>query len=375
MLTALKLTRDEISNGLDHFHSSHQDIVLRSLLDSVSSQVVLTDNAGKITFVNLKAKNNIFHDFQSFHDKSLLEILNFIQIKYRTKGLGKLIELIYKTHDPESFISQKLVLTITKTTARSYEVFTAPIYDDYCGHLGRIWQFTDITEQQKLDEMKTDFISLASHQLRTPLSSIRGYLDMILQGDFGTVPDNLQDALKVLVTTSDEMSDLVEDLLKISRLDSGHHSTQQEVALNTLIQEVISELSSLAGAKHLEIRYLDQLEAKVVKTDETKLKECVTNLIQNAIKYSFEGGAITVSSKNGEHGLEILVQDHGIGIPIDQQSQVFDKFFRGTNAAQMTEGTGLGLYYVKKAMADLGGQVSFRSAPGIGTTFLLNLPI
>lgn len=328
MLTALKSTRDEGASSLDHFHSSHLDIVLRSLLDAVSSQVVLTDNAGKITFVNLKCKGNLFHDFQSVHDKTLLEVLNFIQIKYRTKGLGKLIELIYKTHDPESFLTEKLLLSVIKTTCRSYEVFTAPIYDDYCGHLGRIWQFTDVTERQKLDEMKSDFIALSSHQLRTPLSSIRGYLDMIMQGDFGTVPDQLQDALRILVETSEEMADLVEDLIKISRLDSGA----------------------------------------------IKLKECITNLVQNAIKYSYDGGAVTVSTQNNEFGVEILVQDHGIGIPVDQQTQVFEKFFRGTNAAQITEGTGLGLYYVQKALATLGGKVSFRSAPGIGTTFLLNLP-
>jgi signal transduction histidine kinase len=324
--------------------------------------------------VNDKCKDNLFHDFQSFHDKTLLEVLNFIQIKYRTKGLGKLIELIYKTHDPESFLTDKLILNVTKTTSRSYEVFTAPIYDDYCGHLGRIWQFTDVTEQQKLDELKSDFIALSSHQLRTPLSSIRGYLDMIMQGDFGDVPEHLREALQTLVATSDEMSDLVEDLLKISRLDSEHSVSEKEVQLDALVGEVVAELNSLASAKNVEIRFLDELESKSLKTDETKLKECITNLIQNAIKYSYDGGSVTVSTKYTESGVEVLVQDHGIGIPIDQQTQVFEKFFRGTNAAQITEGTGLGLYYVQKALQALGGKVNFRSAPGIGTTFLLNLP-
>lgn len=230
---------------------------------------------------------------------------------------------------------------------------------------------------QRLDEVKDEFISMASHQLRTPLTSIKGYLSMMVDGDMGRVSPKQKDVLEEALTSSERMVRLIGDFLNVSRLQTGKFVIEKSpVDLAVLIGNEIDSLEQSAAGRGLKFRYKKPKKVPVISIDENKIQQVVMNFIDNAIYYSKEGDVITVTLSDLGDMLEFTVKDTGIGVPEEEQAGLFGKFFRASNARQQRpDGTGVGLFLAKKVVTDHGGEIIFSSREGKGSTFGFKLPV
>lgn len=236
--------------------------------------------------------------------------------------------------------------------------------------------FVDITKQKEIDIAKSEFVSLASHQLRTPISGMRWSAELLLMDGVESLTKQQKRYIDRLLSSIQRMSGLVDDFLQVSRFELGTRVVKEElVALSDLFDDVIAEQIEKISTKHLHINTEYDDSITHVSTDLALLRMIITNLYINAIKYSRVNGDITMSyRKNGEEVI-IEVRDTGMGIPLGEQSRVFSKIFRASNAVrEVPDGTGLGLYIVHKAVQTLQGRVTFLSAENMGTTFTVVIP-
>lgn len=243
--------------------------------------------------------------------------------------------------------------------------------------IGAIEVFRDITVESEVDRMKSEFISLASHQLRTPLSAIKTYSHMLVDGYMGDVNTTQKKSLRTIIAATDRMNELISTLLNITRIESGTIIiTLKSVRLDKLIEDIIKELAPLASDKSIALSQKNVGSASFsLRTDVLILREMILNLATNAIKYTPDGGKVEVTLRARKNDIIIAVTDNGWGIPSYARDQVFSKFFRAHNIVKReTTGTGLGLYLVKGLSERLGGTVWFESQEGKGTSFFLSLP-
>lgn len=232
-------------------------------------------------------------------------------------------------------------------------------------------------ELKTLDNAKSEFISIASHQLRTPISIIKGYLSMIVEGDFGATTDEQLGALKKTVDNIQQLNDIVEDILNASRIERGKLLiTPEQTDLIELITNVTEQLKNKANTKKLSLTLNNSIETYPISADRNKIYEVIMNLIDNAINYTKEGG-ITVATKidpADKEAIIVSVSDTGIGIPEEFRDKIFKRFSRSENARQIRpDGTGIGLYVIKSFVEAHKGQIWFESVLNQGTTFYVKL--
>jgi signal transduction histidine kinase len=224
---------------------------------------------------------------------------------------------------------------------------------------------------KSLDETKDDFISMASHQLRTPLTSVKGYLSMVLEGDAGKINATQAKMLGQAFTSSQRMVYLIADLLNVSRLKTGKFIIEAAPTnLAHMVSEEIDQLVETAASKQIELTYHQPEHFPDLMLDETKTRQVVMNFIDNAIYYTPSGGHIRVDLSDTPTSVEFKVSDDGIGVPKAEQHHLFTKFYRAGNARKARpDGTGLGLYMAKKVILAQGGSIIFQSKEGKGSTF------
>lgn len=227
-----------------------------------------------------------------------------------------------------------------------------------------------------LDEVKDEFISMASHQLRTPLTSVKGYISMVLDGDAGKVTPQQQKLLSEAFNSSERMVHLIADFLNVSRLQTGRFAIEKAVIdLKKVVAREVENLEGMASSRGMKLKFESKSKEVIVRADESKLREVIMNYIDNAIYYSQTGTTITVSLDIVGEACELRVKDTGIGVPKDEQSRLFNKFFRATNARkQRPDGTGVGLYLARRVITGHGGTIIFESTEGKGSTFGFRLP-
>lgn len=227
-----------------------------------------------------------------------------------------------------------------------------------------------------LDEAKDDFISMASHQLRTPLTSIKGYVSMILEGDAGEINEQQRRFLSQAFTSSQRMVYLIADLLNVSRLKTGKFVIESVTTyLPDVVETEIGQLYETAAARGLDLRFEKPSTFTSLNLDETKIRQVIMNFADNAIYYTPRGGYIEIKLSETESAVEFTVTDTGIGVPKSEQHHLFTKFYRAGNARRARpDGTGLGLFMAKKVIVAQGGSIIFRSEEGKGSTFGFTLP-
>ena len=227
-----------------------------------------------------------------------------------------------------------------------------------------------------LDEAKDEFVSMASHQLRTPLTSIKGYLSMVLEGDAGKLTATQKQMLGQAFFSSQRMVYLISDLLNVSRLKTGKFIIEpKEVNLPNLVEDEIEQLQEGAKAKDITLAFVKPKEFSMVELDEMKIRQVVMNFVDNGIYYTPSGEKITVDLKETDKTIEFTVKDSGIGVPKKQQHKLFTKFYRADNARKARpDGTGLGLFMAKKVIVAQGGSIIFKSTEGKGSTFGFSFP-
>lgn len=227
-----------------------------------------------------------------------------------------------------------------------------------------------------LDETKDDFISMASHQLRTPLTSVKGYLSMVIEGDAGEVTPTQREMLSQAFVSSQRMVYLIADLLNVSRLKTGKFLIEAApVNLADIVDEELKQLKETATSRDLKLNYDKPAKFPAIPIDETKTRQVIMNFVDNAIYYTPAGGHIDVTLVEKPHAIELRVTDSGIGVPKSEQPHLFTKFYRAENARKARpDGTGLGLFMAKKVIIAQGGSIIFETKDGKGSTFGFMLP-
>lgn len=232
-------------------------------------------------------------------------------------------------------------------------------------------------ELQRLDQAKDDFVSMASHQLRTPLTSVKGYISMVLDGDAGKITPEQKKLLSEAFTSSDRMVHLINDFLNVSRLQTGKFMLDRQLTdVSKMVKQEVDSLASTAKARDLVIKYVAPNDIPGLYIDEGKVRQVVMNFIDNAMYYSPPRADIYVRLAIDDGKLMVTVEDSGIGVPESEQDNLFKKFFRATNARRYRpDGTGVGLFLAKRVIYEHGGRIIFKSKEGEGSTFGFSLPI
>jgi len=237
-------------------------------------------------------------------------------------------------------------------------------------------------ELKRLDEAKSEFISIASHQLRSPLTAVKGYISILLEGTFGRLTAGEIEALHKIYVSTEHMIKLIDDLLNLSLIESGRmHYDFKKTNLLDLAKEVVEEYAPNLEKKHLRIIITEPVfEVPLVDADPDKIRQVILNLIDNAVRYTDKGGAEVRFYKKeiaSRQYLGMIVEDSGRGIEKDDMDHLFAKFVRAERTRKLyTEGTGLGLYVAKKIVDDHNGRIYVESeGMGKGSSFFMELPI
>jgi signal transduction histidine kinase len=234
------------------------------------------------------------------------------------------------------------------------------------------------SKEGKLGSLQSDFVNLTSHQLRTPLSGMKWLLELLQKSDTGNLNKKQKEFIEKIYTSNERMIALVNDLLEVSRIESGKAKLYlQPVDLTAIIRAIIKEKEKDVKRKKLQVTFTTEQEPfPLVQTELNKIKQAVGNLITNAITYTPEQGQITIDLRVQDSTVLSRISDTGIGIPKDQQPMIFSKFMRGSNTLEFeTTGTGLGLYISKSFIEASNGRIWFKSEEGKGTTFYFTLPV
>lgn len=256
---------------------------------------------------------------------------------------------------------------------------SAPIFDAAGKILGCVVVFRDVTREREVDRLRSELVSIASHQLRTPLSGIKWALELLLGGTSGKLAPEQRTHLAQIAESNQRMIALVEDLLNVSHIESGRKFviTMKRADLMDVVRDVLKEQAGSAAERKVKLTLSKTAPRSCqIRMDADKIREVVQNLVGNAVKYSFPGGHVTVDVKcTNDAAAAFHVKDSGIGIPLEQQGRVFERFFRAENAQTGdVSGTGLGLYIAKSIVEGHRGKIWFTSAEGKGSEFSFSIP-
>ncbi|MBW2064068.1 MAG: response regulator [Deltaproteobacteria bacterium] len=288
------------------------------------------------------------------------------------EGLLAILEKIQKDPSTEqAVISQEI-----STGNNILRAISAPVFSPDGEVVGTVTVLEDITAFKELDEMKSDFVNMVAHELRSPLSAIRQQNSVLYEGLAGPLEDKQKELLERGIQKIDQLLELINNLLDISKIEAGK-GVQRKVPLD--LEPIVREALSLMEAK-AEERGIELVSSfhdlKPLHADADSLRELVDNLVTNAINYSPEGGRVTVSARGLGEYLELMVEDTGIGIQEEEIPKIFDKFYRVKHPkTRRVMGTGLGLAIVKGIVEAHQGTISVESTPGKGTTFRILLPL
>lgn len=357
-----------------HVASQEQKLVserdrIRSLLKNLTAGLILVDNQGKIVFSNPQAEN--FLDFKPN------EVLGLAIYSKEIEKIPHLKLLFDKSKEIDS--SKESYFNIEIKNATNYYLRVSPVLieDQHHHYVGVMYVLEDLSREKLLSDIKSEFISLAAHQLRTPLSAIKWLLRMLLTGDLGPLSEEQKEYIKKGYDTNERLIELVRDLLDVSRIEEGKFGYNfKKVDLKEITEKVVPSYIFKAQEKDIHFTFNEPTASlPEVLADEEKISIVLQNLLDNAFKYTPRSGNVILTLAPKEKEVEISVSDDGIGIPDEEKTKIFSKFFRGYNVLRSDiEGTGLGLFIVKNIVEKHGGKVWFESQLGRGTTFYFTIP-
>ncbi|OGD76885.1 hypothetical protein A2368_04840 [Candidatus Collierbacteria bacterium RIFOXYB1_FULL_49_13] len=347
--------------------------ILQLAVDNASDHIIITDPEGVIIYAN-KAVGSI----TGFSPQEV------VGKKAGSKELwgGQMPIEFYKNLWHTIKIAKKPFFDLINNKRKNGEIYTAethitPVLDDQGQVISFVGIERDVTKAQEVDRMKTEFISLASHQLRTPLTAVKWLLEELLAGDVGKLTAKQRELAEDISLSNERMISLVNSLLNVSRMESGRIIIDPKPAdLTNLINSVITEISPRFEKKQITPTISVQHDLPQINLDPKLIFEVYKNLLTNALKYTPTGGRVNISITRESDEVLSQITDTGVGILPAEQPRIFEKFFRGSNVIQLeTEGSGLGLYLTKTIIESSHGRIWFESTPQVGTTFKFTLPI
>jgi PAS domain S-box-containing protein len=332
-----------------------------AILSNIADGIVAVDRDGKVVLWNAAAERITGVPGQEALERTPSEVLQ--------RDLES---------DRESPAGERLV-SIRRGGEEIWLSLTEAIMRDPAGAVaGRIFAFRDISAERVVEHMKSEFVSNVSRELRSPLTSIYGFAETLLRDDVLFGDEERSTFLGYIASEAGRLTAIVDRLLAVARLDSGDLQVQlAPIDLSAVVSEVVSSAKqSLALAGHEFVLDLPP-EPLAVAADREKLRQIVTDLVDNAVKYSPEGGTVRVAARRRDDTVEVSVDDEGIGIPEAEQSRIFAKFYRAESGGRdlASGGTGLGLFIAKELLAAMRGRIWVRSREGEGSSFVFSLPV
>jgi PAS domain S-box-containing protein len=347
-----------------------------AIVEGIADGVMLADSEGTIIQFNSAAERILDLPRESVVGQSLFKLTGLFggsasQWAQSVEGW---------THNPESHPVGTFLAETLDLGQKVVRVHLSPVHINE-RFLGTVSVFRDISTEVEVDRIKSEFVSNVSHELRTPMTSIKGFADLLLMGVAGQMTDPQRTFLTKIKSNAERLSQLVDDLLNISKIDAGEKLTFELVDLTELIPNVISHLESRVEHEGKELNVVVDLEPLLppIQGDPHKITQVVTNIVDNAFNYTYAGGSITVTAHQDEEKRRVLISvaDTGIGIPEEFRSRIWGRFERFDDHALVMDvpGTGLGLSIVKELVQMHNGNIWFESELGQGTTFFVELPI
>lgn len=355
----LNMMAGDLENKIREIEKQNQH--LAAVFNSMIEGVIVTDKSGKIIAVNPTIERIFSVKSQDCKGKLLLEAI-------RNNEIFEVVNDVLNRGEPVSR-DLNLILPVQKI----FQVNASAIFekDKVSGSLVVIH---DITGIRRLETMRRDFVANVSHELKTPLTSIKGFVETLLEGALDD-KENSRNFLKIIQEHANRLDNLINDLLALSYLESQKAELKKE-ELN--LQELADKVSAgfRAQLKKKQIELKDNLPSQLtVKADKNKLEQVLTNLIDNAIKFNKEKGWINIDFQDTYYSLKVLVEDSGMGIPAKDIPRIFERFYRVDKArSRELAGTGLGLSIVKHIVELHGGSVGVESTEGLGSKFYFTLP-
>lgn len=337
--------------------NKYHEKILSQLIRSMNLPMLFVDKEGKIAFTN-----------QSF--RKGFEIPHLKGRYYKDIFVGEMLDLV-----EQCYVFERPLSTVVKIQSRYYQVESSPVFSDHEKLIfdGTIVLFTDVSKMKEIEDMQKQFLSDVSHELKTPMSAIIGSVE-ILKRDGMESPEIFNEFMDILLKESYRMQNIINDILELSRLDQTKVSLDyQELDVKAVVKESMDLFEPLAKEKHLSLIYHNQIKEPLI-LDYSTVKTILSNFISNAIKYSNEG-IITIKTKKEDDTFILSVQDEGIGIPKNKLNYIYDRFYQVDKSRSSKISTGLGLSIVKKIVELNQGTIDVESSAGIGSTFIVKLPI
>lgn len=347
-----------------------EQVSFKTILDSIDESVVLLDADLKVWYYNTCAGRLTNVDRTNAIGKELSDVIPL-------QDMLKEIPAQWDVQSKKTVTDVAIVLPSQEPLPITYS--TSPVRADDSTVVGVMVVIHDISREKELIRLRSEFVSIASHQLRTPASAVKWNLEALIDNRRGNELNDWQhDKMQQAYQSNERMIHLINDLLNVSRLDSGRFTLQATgVNVRDLVNDIIAELVHFTDAHNISIHNTLGTEIPLVQSDSDKLREVILNLLTNAIKYSKPGHhVVTVAAELHGKLVHFSVQDQGIGIPAKDAVHIFEKFYRANNAVEsQTEGSGLGLYIAREIVRLHGGDVWLHSKEGEGTTVWFSLPI
>lgn len=357
---SLNSMKDQLSQTISNI--SQERLKLSTILSSIHDGVLAVDIHKNLILYNQRFLD-IFHiEEKGLHGRRLLEVV-------RVPELSAFIDASLSDHK----IYQKQIKIARHSEEKYYEIIISPFFLKGEEIFGVVSIFHDITGLKLVEQMRVDFVANVSHEFKTPLTSIRGYTDTLLQGGLDD-HENSEKFIHIIKNNVDRLTALVDDLLTLSELESGEQLHARRFDCRAFVDHMIFKMKPLAEKKNISL--VTKIEVSELTADETKLEQALLNLLDNAVKYTPPGGKVQIEAKKTAKEIKMTVKDTGIGISSEHLPRIFERFYRVDRGRDRElGGTGLGLAIVKHVALLHEGAVDVESSPDKGSSFTLRLPL
>lgn len=337
---------------------------LSTLIENMGSALLLIDDKGFISMIN-----HAYIDLFRVEEEEYLSELYYKVIKH--EEINAIIEEIFMA---EQKLKKQIVLTIG-IERKNFEVYGAPIMGPKGEWKGILLVFHDITELKKLESVRKQFVANVSHELNTPVTSIKGFSETLLDGAMHD-PQALEHFLSIILKESDRLQALIKELLELSKVEQqGFQLDIQEIDIVPVLSDTYAMLEKKASKKHIQFEIQDFKKPIMCEADTFRLKQVCLNLVSNAISYTPSYGKVQITAKEESDKIYIAIEDTGIGIEEKEFPRIFERFYRvDKDRSRESGGTGLGLAIAKHIMEAHEGEITVESQKNVGTTFTIILP-
>lgn len=343
---------------------SGQKQQLRLLIDDLIIGVVMLDSRKRIMVVN-----------QAFKTILGLKTLKIRETADQAIPVYRIVHLIEKAYEKKKDVREEITLFPQETTL-DVDVIYVPEQDQRAQDGDRVLVLIyDVTESRHMEKMHTDFLANASHELKTPVTSLKGFSETLLDGALED-PETAREFVTIIYNESNRLEALIHDILDLVKMDQENNDRSEWLELNNKIEQLLKQFTYQAKEKKVHLAFKASDEAISIFCNPNLIDQILRNLISNAIKYNIEKGEVILTLKKRSPYVEITVSDTGIGIPKEDLSRIFERFYRvDKDRNTQTGGTGLGLSIVQNAVNMLNGTINVYSQYGQGTRFVVTLPI